>query len=347
MSDAIASTSSGGPPAAPDPDESAPLNAPSTGAFRQADSDLELVRLWLSGKADNTRRAYRRDLEEFIDYVDKPIQRVTLGGVQAFRRHLEDERELATATVSRKLATIKSLFTFAHKIGYVQFNTGRPVRQPTPRRRLAEKLLTAGEVHRIFAAADSLRNLAICRLFYGSALRRSELAALEWRDLTARPDLPGSEGSPSQGSPSQGRGQVTVFGKGEKERAVLLSASTWAVLMKLRRQERAEGRGRADDPVFWSREGGALTGTQIYNIVRQTARRAGIEKPVSPHSFRHAHLSHALDRGATIEEARATAGHSSIQTTSVYVHARRTRLRVITFQNRCSGCLHGFSHPTE
>jgi len=69
-----------------------------------------------------------------------------------------------------------------------------------------------------------------------------------------------------------------VFGKGEKERAVLLCSSTWAVLMKLRRQERAEGRGRAGDPVFWSREGGTLTGTQIYNVVRQTARRAGIDK---------------------------------------------------------------------
>ena len=291
---------------------SAPLNAPAEDGFQHASSDPELVRLWLAGKSENTQRAYRRDLEEFIDFVDKPIRAITLGDVQDFRAHLENERQLATATVSRKLATVKSLFTFAHKIGYVQFNTGRPVRQPTPRRRLAEKLLTAGEVHRIFAAVRTLRNLAICRLFYGSALRRSELAALEWRDLTARPDLSGDAE----------RGQVTVFGKGEKERAVLLSASTWKVLMKLRSAERADGRGASGDPLFWSREGGALTGTQIYNIVQKTARRAGIEKPVSPHSFRHAHLSHALDRGATIEEARETAGHNSIQTTSVYVHAR-------------------------
>ena len=56
--------------------------------------------------------------------------------------------------------------------------------------------------------------------------------------------------------------------------------------------------------------------------MRQVARRAHVEKPVTPHSFRHAHLSHALDRGATIEEARETAGHNSIQTTSVYVHAQ-------------------------
>jgi integrase/recombinase XerD len=294
-------------------EESAPLNAPADAdGFQHATSDPELIRLWLSGKAENTRRAYRRDLEAFIDRVDKPIRTVTLGDVQAFWRHLEDERALAAATVSRKLATVKSLFTFAHKIGYVQFNTGRPVTQPTPRRRLAEKLLTAGEVHRIFAAADSLRNRAICRLFYGSALRRSELAALQWRDVTARPDLPGAAE----------RGQVTVFGKGAQERAVLLNASTWTVLQKLRRAERAEHRGASDDPLFWSREGGALTGTQIYNVVRKAARRAGIEKPVSPHSFRHAHLSHALDRGATIEEARETAGHNSIQTTSVYVHAR-------------------------
>ena len=300
------------------PPEPASLNAPADGVFQQASSDPELVRLWLSGKSENSQRAYRRDLEEFIDFVDKPIRAITLGDAQSFRQHLESGRELATATVSRKLATIKSLFTFAHKVGYVQFNTGRPIRQPTPRRRLAEKLLTAGEVHRIFAAARPLRNLAICRLFYGSALRRSELAALQWRDLTARPDL---SGKGSEGALSE-RGQVTVFGKGDKERAVLLSASTWKVLSELRHQEYAEGRGGAEDPLFWSREGGALTGTQIYNVVQKTARRAGIEKPVSPHSFRHAHLSHALDRGATIEEARETAGHNSIQTTSVYVHAR-------------------------
>ena len=288
------------------------VNAPAEGTFEQAGSDAELVRLWLAGKSDNTQRAYRRDFEQFIDYVDKPIRQVTLGDAQAYQRHLEEGRGLATATVSRKLATIKSLFSFAHKIGYVQFNTGQPLRQPTPRRRLSEKLLTPGEVHRIFAAAESLRNLAICRLFYGSALRRSEVATLEWRDLTPRPDLGGG----------QMRGQVTVFGKGEKERTVLLSASMWEVLDQLRASERSGGRGGPRDPLFWSREGGALTGTQIYNVVRQAARKAGIEKDVSPHSFRHAHLSHALDRGATIEEARATAGHSSIQTTSVYVHAR-------------------------
>lgn len=289
--------------------KNAPVNAE---GFQHAASDPELVRLWLAGKSDNTRRAYRSDLEEFIDYVDKPIQAITLGDAQEFRRYLEDERKLATATVSRKLGTVKSLFSFAYKIGYVQFNTGQPLTSPTPRRRLTEKLLTAGEVHRIFAAARTLRNLVICRLFYGSALRRSELAALEWRDLAARPDLPDEAE----------RGQVTVFGKGEKERTVLLSASMWAVLMQLRGEERAHGRGEPEDPLFWSREGGALTGTQIYNVVRKVARRAGVEKPVTPHSFRHAHLSHALDRGATIEEARATAGHSSIQTTSVYVHAR-------------------------
>ena len=288
------------------------LNAPASDDFQHATSDQELVKLWLSGKSDNTRRAYKRDLEEFIDFVHKPIQAITLGEAQEFRAYLEEERELATATVSRKLAVLKSLFTFAHKIGYVQFNTGRLITQPTPRRRLAEKLLTAGEVHRIFAAAKTLRNLAICRFFYGSALRRSELAALEWRDLATRPDLPGEAE----------RGQVTVFGKGEKERTVLLSVSTWKLLMDLRRREQAAGRGESGDPLFWSREGGALTGTQIYNVVRNLARRAGIEKDVSPHSFRHAHLSHALDRGATIEEARETAGHTSIQTTSVYVHAR-------------------------
>jgi integrase/recombinase XerD len=283
MSDSLPVPSTSGDESAPPAPagEAPPLNTPAdAGGFQHAASDPELVRLWLAGKAENTRRAYRSDLEEFIDYVDKPIQAITLSDAQDFRRYLETGRKLATATVSRKLGTVKSLFSFAHKIGYVQFNTGQPLTSPTPRRRLTEKLLTAGEVHRIFAATKTLRNLVICRLFYGSALRRSELAALEWRDFAARPDLPGEAA----------RGQVTVFGKGEKERAVLLSASMWSVLLQLRGEERAQGRGAPADPLLWSREGGALTGTQIYNVVRKAARRAGVEKPVSPHSFRHAHL---------------------------------------------------------
>jgi len=85
-------------------------------------------------------------------------------------------------------------------------------------------------------------------------------------------------------------------------------------------------RGEAPDqgPVFRSRKGGHLDESQVWRIVRKAAKRAGIEKAVSCHWLRHAHASHALDRGAPIHLVQATMGHSSISTTGKYLHARPT-----------------------
>ena len=112
-------------------------------------------------------------------------------------------------------------------------------------------------------------------------------------------------------------GQVTVFGKGGKTRAVLLSPDTWEQKVALR------GASGPDDPVIRSRKkGGALTPQQVGYIVRQAARRAGIEAAVSPHWLRHAHASHNLDRGTPIHLVQATLGHASVATTGRYLHAR-------------------------
>ena len=115
----------------------------------------------------------------------------------------------------------------------------------------------------------------------------------------------------------EGAGQITVFGKGGKTRVVLLSHDTWAELIAL------EGEDGADDPVFASRKGkGHLHPSQVNRIVRAAGKRAGIEAPVSPHWLRHAHASHALDRGAPIHLVQATLGHASVATTGKYLHAR-------------------------
>ena len=112
---------------------------------------------------------------------------------------------------------------------------------------------------------------------------------------------------------------MTVFGKGDKTRAVLLPASLWNELQELRC-----GAGD-DDPVFRSRlKGHELDQSQILRIVRAASLRAGTEKKVSPHWLRHAHASHSLDRGAPIHLVQATLGHASVATTGRYLHARPT-----------------------
>ncbi len=261
-------------------------------------NDDAMLRLWLHGRSPHTQRAYARDTRRFLAFVQKPLTAVTLGDLQAFTDSLT---ALSSSSRIRTLAAIKSLFAFAHRLGYIQFDVGRAVRLPSQKNTLAERILTEPAVQRLLAREDNPRNRVLLRLLYASGMRVSELCALRWRDLTDR-----DEG-----------GQITVYGKGGKTRFVLLPASVWDDLTNLR------GNAGEDDPVFRSRQGdGFMSSMQVLRIVRAAAQRAGIKGDVSPHWLRHAHASHALDRGAPVHLVQQTLGHSSLTTTSRYTHAR-------------------------
>ena len=317
--------------ATPHAEPSAVVVRPSTAVARpvaQADDDAHLVRLWLHGKSTNTRDAYERDLRAFVDFADAPLARLTLQHVQDWTDALEDAG-LAPSTRARKLSAVKSLLSFGHKLGYLIYNVGAAVSPPKQKDTLAERILPEAAVHRVLAVADAAadgnpggsfvqrRNALALRLFYASGGRVSEIAGLRWRDCVER--------SLERGRPT---GQVTLFGKGGKTRRVLLSADTWAVLDGHRRREMAGGHAEADNPVLRSRKAGAdgsarpLTRQQLWRVVKGLAKLAGLPDAVSPHFFRHAHASHALDRGAPPHLVQQTLGHASLQTTSRYAHAR-------------------------
>jgi integrase/recombinase XerD len=268
---------------------------------RTEETTEQVVALWLHGRSPHTQRAYRADVERFLRFCGKPLPAVTLADLQAWADHLEDQG-LAPASRARALSAVKSLLAWAHRAGLLPVNVGAALRLPAVRQRLAERILPEEAVQRMLALATNPRDQALLRLLYGGGLRISEAIGLCWRDLQPRED---------------GRGQVTVWGKGEKERTVVVSATTWAALQALRRP----GDG-PDDPVFRSRKGGRLSPAQAWRIVRKAAKRAGVELPVSPHFLRHAHASHALERGAPIHLVQATLGHASVATTGRYLHAR-------------------------
>jgi integrase/recombinase XerD len=267
----------------------------------RAGSDDQLLEIWLHGRSLHTQRAYRADLERFRSGAGKAFQQVTLADLQQFADSL---RDLAPASRYRTLSAIKSLLAFGHRIGYLPFDVGRALRLPAVRNRLAERILPEADLHRILSLEPNLRNRAILTLLYASGVRVSELCGLSWRDL----------------QPNGDGGQITVFGKGGATRSIQVPASVWKLVTGLR-TPKAVG----NDPVFRSRKGkkgGRLRSVAALRIVRKAAERAGIELPVSPHWFRHAHASHALDRGAPIHLVQATLGHASITTTGRYLHAR-------------------------
>jgi len=268
---------------------------------RQANSDQHLVELWLHGRSPHTQRAYGADAARFLDAVGKPLHRVTLGDLQGFAELLA-QSGLQPPSVHRTMSAVKSLFAFGHRLGYLPFDVARPLHLPTLRDRLTERILDETDVLRMIALERQPRNRAILLTFYGGGFRVSEISALKWNDLQCRDSA----------------GQITVFGKGGKTRTVLMPVSVWKALMSLR------GDAKDDAPVFRSRKRGHLSESQIWRIVRKAAERAGIDKDVSCHWLRHAHASHALDRGAPIHLVQATLGHRSVATTGKYLHARPT-----------------------
>ncbi len=246
-------------------------------------------------------RAYLRDVRSFLAFVGKPLRVITLGDAQAFADSLS---ALSSASRARTLAALKSLYTFGHGTGYLVYNIGTALRLPSQKHTLAERILTESAVQRMLVLETDGRNHALLRVLYSAGLRVAEVCALRWRDAQERDDA----------------GQLVVFGKGGKTRVVLLSADTWRELDSLRGGY-PQGAG-PDDPIFQTKRGTALSPVQVWRIVKQAAKRAGLPDGVSPHWLRHAHASHALDRGATVSLVKETLGHASVATTGRYLHAR-------------------------
>lgn len=263
----------------------------------QARSDEHLITLWLHGRSPGTQRAYQADVGMFLTHVQLPLREITLGDMQGYADTLAG---LATASQARRLSSVKSLLSFGYKTGYLPMNVGAAVLLPKVKQTLAERILDIDAVLHMLALERNPRNKALLRLLYLGGLRISEACGLRVRDLSARDDA----------------GQVTIFGKGGKTRAVLLKASIWRDLVQLRAAD-------LDAPVFRSRQGGgALDPSQVHRIVKIAAKRADLSDAVSAHWLRHAHVSHALDRGAPAHLVQATVGHASLATTSRYAHAR-------------------------
>lgn len=262
----------------------------------QADNDSQLISLWLHGKSAHSQRAYLADIEKFMAYIDKSLHAVKLVDLQSF----VDSLPGSDNTRKRIISSVKSLFTFGQKLGYLQFNVAAALKAPKPKNTLAERILTESEVLTLIALTTKERDKVLLRLLYASAGRVSEICSLCWRDV----------------QPSGESGQVTLFGKGGETRAVKLSKETWKALQSIR------GQAAADEPVFASQMGGAMVASRVWQIVREAAQRAGIAGNVSPHWFRHSHASHALERGASVALVRDTLGHSSLAVTSRYTHAK-------------------------
>ena len=151
------------------------------------------------------------------------------------------------------------------------------------------------------------RDDAMIEVLYSCGLRVSELTSLRLGDLFF------------------GEGYVRVTGKGDKQRLVPMSR---AAREKIQRYlDDVRGRRGSEQTVFLSNRGRALTRVMVFTVIKQAVERAGIDKSVSPHTFRHSFATHLLEGGASIRQVQEMLGHESILTTEIYTHLDSEHLR--------------------
>lgn len=257
-----------------------------------ATSDTHLVSLWLAGRPASTVRVYEPVATAFLGGIPSGLQETTVADVVAYIEGLMGE----ASTRARLVSTIKSLLSFAWRTGYTAFNVGRAIRCVRVPSKLHEKIMDEATVKDVVGEAVCDRDRALLRLLYASGVRLSEALGLCWKDVE--------------------KTRVHVVGKGTKSRTVVVPESVTADILALR------GTAEKSDPVFVSRLGKRLSDRAGREAVYKAAREAGVK--VSPHWFRHAHASHALDHGAPIHVVQRGLGHDNVATTSKYLHVRAT-----------------------
>jgi integrase/recombinase XerD len=178
--------------------------------IRQANNDEQVVSLWLHGRSPHTQKAYAADIVRLFKFVNKRLERITLGDLQAFADDLI-EQDLKPASQHRILAAVKSLITFAHKIGYFKYDVSKPLRVPKFRDELAERILSEAEVQRIIGMENNPRNKLLLRILYAGGIRVSSLCTLKWKHVQERKD----------------GGQMTIYGKGGKTNTIIIPERLW------------------------------------------------------------------------------------------------------------------------
>ncbi|RUM89069.1 MAG: site-specific tyrosine recombinase XerD, partial [Thermodesulfatator sp.] len=241
------------------------------------------------GLAQNTLEAYARDLKDFENFLRRHAldpREIEAEEVRLFLEELS-HRGLSSRSVARKLSALRTFYRFLELEGKVPKNPLTLLEGPKSGRDLP-KVLTAEEVERLLAAPDpstpqGLRDRAMLETLYATGLRVSELVRLALAQLNLEV------------------GFVRVTGKGARERVVPLGeiARDW-----LRRYLK-EGRpqllsGRESPYLFVGRRGRPLTRQRFWQIIREYARKAGLQIPISPHVLRHSFATHLLEGGADL-----------------------------------------------
>lgn len=278
--------------------------------------DYEIYLRLEKNLAPNSVESYMRDFSQFREYSEErlglPPTGVKGNDVEAFLAELYD-RGMEKSTQARMLSGIRSLYNYMLLTDSIQELPTQFIDSPKMGRHLPDTL-SIEEIDSIINTIDlsqphGHRNKAMLETLYSCGLRVSELISLRISDLFFDD------------------GFIRVTGKGSKQRLIPINDTARALIEHyLAQRLHMDVKSDSQDILFLNRRGRKMTRVMVFTIIKNCAKEAGIDKTVSPHTFRHSFATHLLEGGADIRQVQEMLGHESVTTTEIYTHLDRTHL---------------------
>lgn len=260
----------------------------------------------------HTLRAYRRDLNDFYEFLkseDLDYKNITRNDIRGFLLKLRD-KNLTKKSISRKISGVRSFYRFLLKEGYINKNPLLTLELPRVEKKLPT-FLTEEEVFKLINSPNKktilgLRDNLILKMLYSTGMRVSELVSLRISELNLD------------------KGEVIIKGKGNKERVVFLTED---ILNDIKFY--IQKRRKNSNFLFLNRKGKLLTDKGVRLLVEKYAKKVIPYKNVTPHTLRHTFATHLLTNGADLRSVQELLGHTKLSTTQIYTHLTRENLKKV------------------
>ncbi|NLW24288.1 MAG: site-specific tyrosine recombinase XerD [Clostridia bacterium] len=268
------------------------------------------------GLADNTIVSYEKDLQNFLQFLNKvsvkDLEKLEKEHILAYLVHLKKMKR-AAATIARRTAALKTFFNFLYQEGYIVNNLGENLEGPKKEKKLPD-FLSVKEMDKLLAipqlnTVQGVRDKAMLELLYATGMRVSELINLDLHNLNLE------------------MAYVRCWGKGSKERIIPIGSQAVSSLNTYLQWGRNKLlKNPREQALFLNQHGKRLTRQGFWKILKKYVKLAGIEKKITPHVFRHSFATHLLENGADLRVVQEMLGHADISTTQIYTHLTTKRI---------------------
>ena len=280
----------------------------------------------ITGKSYNTIKSYKKDIMQFIDYLNEyeeidefeNVETITFRSFIAYlnstsKENNDELKVVSKRSINRKISALRTFFKYLQEKKIVKTNKVNYITMPKFEKELPN-VLGREDINKLRDAVNTskitgIRDRLIIELLYSSGIRASELIDLNEYMINIE------------------ERELRVIGKGNKERITFFSENSKKWLEKYIEEKKKKYSNYTKDVVFANSKGEKLTTRSLRRLIADYAKKAGLQKEVTPHVFRHTFATELLNNGVDIRYLQELLGHSSISTTQVYTHVSKALLK--------------------